>query len=207
MLLSPLPSLGVVLLSSPSLVLPCPSSSSFGCGLLLLAERNQSLFVSASTVTTVYDGCSYDLGVAFMTLTVWCGETLNTGHKLFRLDIAFPRETADVPVTLIQCPHTETYDGRVQMKKHTYVEALRRLAPILQVCPRFLPSAASRDYKVNASLCNWNVILMLKNESFRFCILFFSVHGCSSDLACCASFPFGFVLVISHTVRCFIFFL
>ena len=54
---------------------------------LLLAERNQSLFVSASTVTTVYDGCSYDLGVAFMTLTVWCGETLNTGRDSFVLSL------------------------------------------------------------------------------------------------------------------------
>ena len=37
---------------------------------------------------------------------------------------------------------TETYSGRFQTGKHTYVEALRSVATILQVCSHVLPSGS-----------------------------------------------------------------
>ena len=60
---------------------------------------SQSLFVSESTVTTVYDGCWYHPGKSCMKLTVSCVYMLNVEYNL-RHVTAFPHDTTDVRVLM-----------------------------------------------------------------------------------------------------------
>ena len=89
-----------------------------------------------------------------------------------------------------QMVHTQhTYNGRLQMIKHTYVDALRRVATILHVCSYVLPSVYM--FKViSFSRRTWNATFMLRKEFFlkKKKMFFFSVRACSSELVCRAIF-------------------
>ena len=101
-----------------------------------------------------------------MKLTVSCVYMLNVEYNL-RHVTAFLHDTTDVRVLVNKMVHTQhTYNGRLQMIKHTYVDALRRVAAILQVCSYVLPSVYM--FKVISFRRTWNATFMLRKEFFFF---------------------------------------
>ena len=119
-----------------------------------------------------------------MKLTVSCAEILNTGHNL-RHDTVFPHETTDVHVRMNTCTNTETYEGPLQIGKHTHAEARRRAATILQVCSYVVPTASSFHDTPNVFFFAFGTPHPLLDEFFFF-FTKASVQACSSKLSYCA---------------------